>query len=800
MSNMIERNIFVLRDASSVAQPIEYVQGTNAVPILLHVRDYAIPANSTARVYVEWSSTKGEYDESGVAVVGNDIVIEPKDTLFSEVGKSNLQVCIVNGEKTLVTFSYPVMVKKNHVPGIATPSQNHSDFLDEYIANMTAATSSANEAAEKAKKSAEETNDALDAFKGALEGTVINDKKTSAETTYSSEKIEKFDIQTSADYTLPNSKKGGYRLNEVVGNTEQKQLSGKNLLNVDETVSFDHSYVPVKLKAGTYHVTCLEVTSDGSNGVYIVFNSTPYKLTSGCDRTVTLTEDYSTTVGLYSNGYDYVGSDGITATIKQLMISAEGGEYEPYCGGTPSPNPSFTQAIENTFDCVEMMNGYYDYTTGSYRGNNGYVCSKRSIPCKGGDIVKIIDVENSLTNGSIVWFNDNTFLRTSYIQNNGWQATAPSGATNFKFNLVNVENNLSVDKVGKITLTVNGKHVGQIVESDVENLFNYSSHVANGNVSQFEVVGGKTLYRNSQINLRDAWVVYDVYDNPLGTFKTYQGAILEDGSIEVILPTNAKYVSTTDTSGVSAKLETLYIGYDLLSKYENRTEKVTTFFLDEPLRVTDKMLKENGLAKVERFRQKIVFKGTEHFVNDGEINGFNVYGIDVKNRLEMGTISIADGVKFLCTHYPTDEKYYTSAEKICVYTGATSLSNKTAGWFEFATNFATLDEFKAYLAEQYANGTPVIIEFTRLEARYETLDTESQIAINEIVTFDGVTYIEVDSKIPPTSISGEYGTSQVGAYTLKCMNDNDTDKIERADMETQIETLRNMILSLGGNV
>lgn len=154
MSNMIERNIYVLRDASCVAQPIEYVQGTNAVPILLHVRDYDIPAGSTARVYVEWPSTKGEYDESGVTIDGNDILIEPKDTLFSEIGKSSLQVCIVNGEKILVTFSYPVMVKKNRVPGITEPSKNQSDFLDKYLKEIKEEMAMATEWTETATTSA----------------------------------------------------------------------------------------------------------------------------------------------------------------------------------------------------------------------------------------------------------------------------------------------------------------------------------------------------------------------------------------------------------------------------------------------------------------------------------------------------------------------------------------------------------------------------------------------------------------------------------------------------------------------
>jgi hypothetical protein len=59
-----------------------------------------------------------------------------------------------------------------------------------------------------------------------------------------------------------------------------------------------------------------------------------------------------------------------------------------------------------------------------------------------------------------------------------------------------------------------------------------------------------------------------------------------------------------------------------------------------------------------------------------------------------------------------------------------------------------------------------------------------------------MTYLEVDSKIQPSGIEVEIGTSQVGAYTLKCMNDNDTDRVERAELKAQMETLTSALLVL----
>lgn len=116
----IERNIYVLEDRTGVSQPIDYVQGTNAIPIVFHLRDYNIPDGATAKIYIRKPSGKKEYQ--AVAIDGNDIVIDVKDTMFSEAGMSYIQCHIISGEKTLATFEYPVNAKRNNASGAATES------------------------------------------------------------------------------------------------------------------------------------------------------------------------------------------------------------------------------------------------------------------------------------------------------------------------------------------------------------------------------------------------------------------------------------------------------------------------------------------------------------------------------------------------------------------------------------------------------------------------------------------------------------------------------------------------------
>lgn len=163
----IERNIFVLSDINAVQPPIEYVQGTNALPIVFHFCDWDIPSNAAARVYIKKPSGKAEYD-SIASVSGNDITIDVKDTMFSETGRSFVQILINNAEKTLVTFEYPVDVKRNNVAGEIPESENNSNFLDEYLAQIDGKMNEAEKIAGQALTAADTaTNAALEANRSA---------------------------------------------------------------------------------------------------------------------------------------------------------------------------------------------------------------------------------------------------------------------------------------------------------------------------------------------------------------------------------------------------------------------------------------------------------------------------------------------------------------------------------------------------------------------------------------------------------------------------------------------------------
>lgn len=162
--NSITREIYVTRQ--TLPNPIEYVQGTNALPIVFTFADYTIPEEAAAKVYVEKPSEHCEYNLATIA--DNTVTVDVKDTMFDEVGTSNLQIKLTKDDKTLITFDYPVRVSKNRVAGNIPQSGNNSDLIDDLLARGGPAVEAAEAAAARA-------NAAADRLEGTDVGTLANE-------------------------------------------------------------------------------------------------------------------------------------------------------------------------------------------------------------------------------------------------------------------------------------------------------------------------------------------------------------------------------------------------------------------------------------------------------------------------------------------------------------------------------------------------------------------------------------------------------------------------------------------------
>lgn len=165
---MIVRDVYVKENRTAVSVPIDYVQGTNFIGIKFNIADYDLPTGATAKVYVKKPSTKAEYDTA--TIDGNSVMIDVKDTMFSEKGTHFIQVLISKDDKTLVTFEYPVRVGINNVAGELPESTNRSNFIDEYMEKIDQKTDTANKLLEQAiEQQAQTEQSAIEAEQSATE-------------------------------------------------------------------------------------------------------------------------------------------------------------------------------------------------------------------------------------------------------------------------------------------------------------------------------------------------------------------------------------------------------------------------------------------------------------------------------------------------------------------------------------------------------------------------------------------------------------------------------------------------------
>lgn len=111
-------------------------------------------------------------------------------------------------------------------------------------------------------------------------------------------------------------------------------IHGKNLLNVDKVCVFtQYLKLDTFIPAGEYILSYAGASVDGgSGGACMKFANNDLWISLNGDantHVVELVKD-ETAVHFYSNGQSYTNSIDITAIINNLMLSREGGSYEPY--------------------------------------------------------------------------------------------------------------------------------------------------------------------------------------------------------------------------------------------------------------------------------------------------------------------------------------------------------------------------------------------------------------------------------------------------------------------------------------
>lgn len=137
--------------------------------------------------------------------------------------------------------------------------------------------------------------------------------------------------------------------------------------------------------------------------------------------------------------------------------------------------------------------------------------------------------------------------------------------------------------------------------------------------------------------------------------------------------------------------------------------------------------------------KKLVFTGEENFVYDSNYTRFR---FAIPNSLILGTRR----TPVICTHYETltDGRPIEDVPKNTIY----SDSIRQNRWWIKAEDFTSANDFKAYLAEQYAAGTPVTIWYILTEPETAIVN-EPLMKIGDYA--DSISYEQTVVSIPTVS-------------------------------------------------
>ena len=175
---------------------------------------------------------------------------------------------------------------------------------------------------------------------------------------------------------------------------------------------------------------------------------------------------------------------------------------------------------------------------------------------------------------------------------------------------------------------------------------------------------------------------------------------------------------------------------------ENYQEQVATFPLGEEKLMEGSYLADDGIHHKRRQR---IFDGTEtdwSICNDISNENYTVFR---QNKYVAGSGLVTNSNGF-SSHFKVEKATNTTTDNVRFIN-----TNHYGICFTVSTSIAsTVDEWKTYLAEQYANGTPVIVEYELAEPETVPYTAEQQTVwdkIKNLTLFEGVNHISSDANM-----------------------------------------------------
>lgn len=595
---------------------------------------------------------------------------------------------------------------------------------------------------------------------------------------------------------------------KVKGSTSQATRSGKNLFNKGNVSGTLYKEVPInELPAGTYTLSAVVTSSDTDRTQCLVLDATNNKnlgyLSRNVRSSLTFTLEKPTKKLNFYASSTYNLSEGDTFKFADIQIEqgTTATEYEQY-GASPSPDyPAKIENVEgkNKFNKSNMTEATWDngktntvtlledgriQSTANYaqwaakcidipnlKANTNYVVSGKIVSSTAGNTMITVKGYKNNTLSNIIYrqyavgtkfelsFNSSDYEKIG-ISLNGNNSTLETIYTTIFDEIQLEEGTVATPYIPHNSLEI--KDIG-------ENLFN-PSNAKDGYVSDSsgQIIGVNIKNKNTGYIKIDGEEKYFILSNKLtgnwGAWydkdkKFISGITLGAKNKGIVTaPNNAYFINFTvsyENNNPDYVNNVMIARSDKEIPYKPHQEQKVDF----PLSEGQKLYKDSYLADdgIHHKRGQIVLDGTENWgklwpdsdaknifffeINAGYVMDKNFVGI-ISNQYvgvnyggndgkSLWNLRINDNYKYLIAisyYFTNDNKRLAIKDIDCT----------------------TAQEFKAKLAEQYAKGTPVVVEYELAEEEivpYTEAQQEAWDKIESMKLYDGVNHIESTSEI-----------------------------------------------------
>ncbi len=510
-----------------------------------------------------------------------------------------------------------------------------------------------------------------------------------------------------------------------------------DFLEDGETYTFSQSKANNKL-----YMQMNAKKKDGTYSYYSLNDSTKSKQEIIVNKSIYETYTLNIQTGLTSDW----GDSSLTITNKYMLCKGTDTattSFEPYVGGQASPNPDYPQEIKNIKGVENIWFG------GESTTNNGITFTKNNdgsyditgTAIASADCINLVNIANAkLKNGINYNLSINkltnekvSILTEAYIEN--WDShvigpliTSTTLSTN---KIINIKDNITrvryVIRVEKgQTVNIKGLKIqleeGTVVHDFVPNGSNYlklvdrTENLIGLDNKQYRVnlkKGDKILaVNNGTINLN-----LNLYTNYGDTARNDFFTIAANSQRSIVIANDSRAIAWGGTLNNIAWVVKgdKFIPYEpYKSQTINIDLKDNELCSDKEQTLKDKLVIENGRAKINKKFGEYIFTGNETF----SFADSNARIKTDSNLLpQLANVYIqkaqnADNITHLfCTHYAVDSqnKIIKNSNKI----GFSQWDNKK--YIYFPADYSTIEEFKAKLKSLYDAGTPVIIQYPLAE-------------------------------------------------------------------------------------